>query len=90
MQKHPRASRRTFARAARESSVTCEMIHVEHEHRYQAIIDIAEAKACELVVMASHGRHGIVAVIFSGHRKFQICWSAKGQRLGSDMIDLDQ
>lgn len=66
------------------------MIHVEHEHPYQAIIDIVEARACELVVMAPHGHHGIVAVISSGHTAFQICWSAKGQRLESDMIDLDQ
>jgi hypothetical protein len=28
------------------------VIHVEHKHPYQAIIDTAAAKACDLIVMA--------------------------------------
>lgn len=39
------------------------MVHVEHEHPYQAIIDTAELKGCDLIVMASHGRHGISAIV---------------------------
>jgi nucleotide-binding universal stress UspA family protein len=38
-------------------------MHVEHEHVYQAIIDAAATKRCDLIVMASHGRHGIEAVV---------------------------
>ena len=30
---------------------------------YRAIIDIAEAKRCDLIVMASHGRRGIAAIV---------------------------
>jgi nucleotide-binding universal stress UspA family protein len=40
-----------------------ETIHVEHEHPYQAIIDTAVSKGCDLIVMASHGRHGISALV---------------------------
>jgi nucleotide-binding universal stress UspA family protein len=43
--------------------VTCEPIQVEDEHPYQAIINIAESKGCDLIVMASHGRRGISAIV---------------------------
>ena len=49
--------------AAKHNGVTCETMHVEHEHVYQAIIDAAATKGCDLIVMASHGRHGIEAVV---------------------------
>jgi len=39
------------------------MVQVEHEHPYHAIIDTAGPKGCELIVMASHGRHGISAIV---------------------------
>jgi len=43
--------------------VSCEVVHIEHEHPYKAIIDVANAKACDLIVMASHGRRGISAIV---------------------------
>jgi nucleotide-binding universal stress UspA family protein len=48
---------------AQAAGVACETVQVEHEHPYQAIIDIAKSKGCDLIVMASHGRHGISAII---------------------------
>jgi nucleotide-binding universal stress UspA family protein len=51
------------AYAAQAAGVACETAQVEHEHPYQAIIDTSETKGCDLIVMASHGRHGISAVI---------------------------
>ncbi len=48
---------------AARASVKCETIHVEHEHPYQAIIDTAKARGCDLIVMASHGRRGIAAIV---------------------------
>jgi len=39
--------------AAKAAGVTCEAVHVENEHPYKAIIDIANAKSCDLIVMAS-------------------------------------
>jgi nucleotide-binding universal stress UspA family protein len=50
-------------RGAQAAGVASETIQVEHEHPYRAIIDIAEAKRCDLIVMASHGRHGITAMV---------------------------
>ena len=47
----------------REAGVRCDTMHVEHDHPYQAIIQAAEAKGCDLVVMASHGRRGLSAAM---------------------------
>ena len=39
----------------RTADVACERVQVEHEHPYRAIFDIAEAKRCDLIVMAAYG-----------------------------------
>jgi nucleotide-binding universal stress UspA family protein len=49
--------------AALAAGVSCETMHVEHDHPYLAIIDTAAQKLCDLVVMASHGRRGISAIV---------------------------
>ena len=49
--------------AAAAAGVACEVVHVEHEHPYEAIIDVAKTKGCDLIVMASHGRRGISAMV---------------------------
>jgi nucleotide-binding universal stress UspA family protein len=41
----------------------CQVEHLEHAHPYNAIIDIAKAKGCDLIVMASHGRRGVSAIV---------------------------
>ena len=49
--------------AAAEAGIGYEGVHVEHEHPYQAIIDTAKERGCDLIVMASHGRRGLSAVV---------------------------
>ena len=49
--------------AAAAVGVTCAVIDAEQEHPYSAIIDAANKNDCDLIVMASHGRHGISAVV---------------------------
>jgi nucleotide-binding universal stress UspA family protein len=51
------------ARAAQAAGVSCETLQLEHEHPWQGIIDTAESKGCDLIVMASHGRHGVAAIL---------------------------
>jgi len=63
MQKHGEKILSTVAQAAEAAGVACELVHVEHEHPYQAIIDTAGSKGCDLIIMASHGRHGISAIV---------------------------
>ncbi len=63
MQEHAEKTLGAAARAAQAADVACETVQVEHEHPYRAIIDAAESKGCDLIVMASHGRHGISAIV---------------------------
>jgi nucleotide-binding universal stress UspA family protein len=52
-----------IADTARSAGVACETVALEHEHPYQAIIDTARSKNCDLIVMASHGRRGVAAIV---------------------------
>jgi nucleotide-binding universal stress UspA family protein len=45
------------------AGIECETLQIEHGQVYQAIIDTAAARNCDLIVMASHGRRGVSAVI---------------------------
>src|SRR5271167_3007888 len=65
MQQHAEKTLSSVAQAAQAAGVACEMVHVEHEHPYRAIIDTAGSKGCDLIVMASHGRHGISALVLA-------------------------
>ena len=47
------------ANAAKEAGVSCETIQVENGQPHQAIIDAAQDKGCDLIVMSSHGRSGL-------------------------------
>lgn len=49
--------------AAAEAGVDCDVVHTEHGHPYRSIIDTANDKGCDLIVMASHGRRGISAIL---------------------------
>ena len=49
--------------AAAALDVTCDTLHVEHDHAYEAIIKTAEKRGCDAIVMASHGRRGISAIV---------------------------
>jgi nucleotide-binding universal stress UspA family protein len=51
------------AQLAQSAGVPCGTVHVEHEHPYRAIIDAAESSGCDLIVMASHGRRGVAAIL---------------------------
>ena len=49
--------------AAKDAAVPCETLHVVAEHPYEAIINAASEKGCDLIFMASHGRKGMSALI---------------------------
>jgi nucleotide-binding universal stress UspA family protein len=49
--------------AAQAAGVSCETIREVHDQPYRAIIDAAQALGCDLIVMASHGRRGISALL---------------------------
>lgn len=53
----------TIANAAKAPGMPCEAVKVSHEHPYEAIIDTAKTKGCDLIAMASHGRRGVSAIV---------------------------
>jgi nucleotide-binding universal stress UspA family protein len=52
-----------------ERSRKCDTVHVENGHPFQAIIDVAKTKGCDLIVMASQGRSGIDAIVLGGETR---------------------
>jgi len=43
--------------------VPCEVMHVVSDSPYEAIIDAAKKKKCDLIFMASHGRRGLSGLV---------------------------
>ncbi len=48
---------------AKAAGVACEGATVEALHPWEAILDMAKTKGCDLIVMASHGRRGVAALL---------------------------
>ena len=48
---------------AKEKGVSCDGLVVVGDHPYEEIIKSAEARKCDLIMMASHGRRGLDAVL---------------------------
>jgi nucleotide-binding universal stress UspA family protein len=46
-----------------KSAVSCDAQTVEAIHPWEAIIDHAKQQGCDLIVMASHGRRGVSALL---------------------------
>ena len=50
-------------RLAEAASVEFENVRHSSDHPYEAILQTAKEKHCDLIVMASHGRRGLSAVV---------------------------
>lgn len=48
---------------AAASGVKCDVLCIEHDQPYEAIIDAAKKNTCDLIVMASHGLRGGSAIV---------------------------
>jgi len=54
---------KTVLDAAAAVGVACDGATVEALHPWEAILDMAKQKGCDLIVMASHGRRGMAALL---------------------------
>src|SRR3954470_5454901 len=70
------ASRATAARALDKVSatldavnVTCETMAVTDEEPWKGIVKAARSRKCDLIVMASHGRTGLAAVVLGSETR---------------------
>lgn len=50
-------------KSAKEAGVACEVMYERNDSPYEAIIRAAETKGCDLIMMASHGRRGVEALL---------------------------
>jgi len=61
------ASAKKILAPIREAAVTkgvaCDTVHAKDQYPADAIVETAKAKACDLIVMASHGRRGLTKVL---------------------------
>ena len=48
---------------ATAAGLTCQAHTVEALHAWEAILDYAKDQQCDLIVMASHGRRGVAALL---------------------------
>jgi len=63
VKKHAASVLSRVADAAKQAGVPCDTTQVKNAQPYQAIIGVASDKGCDLIVMASHGRGGLSAVV---------------------------
>ena len=52
-----------ISEAAKAAGVPCETVHVTDTHPWQGIVATAKERGCDLIVMASHGRRGLSALV---------------------------
>jgi len=52
-----------ISKAAKEAGVSCEVMLETTDQPYEAIINAADQKGCDLIMMASHGRRGVGALL---------------------------
>jgi nucleotide-binding universal stress UspA family protein len=52
-----------IADEAKAAGVQCETIQVTHDSPHEAILAAAAERGCDIIVMATHGQSGIVAMI---------------------------
>jgi nucleotide-binding universal stress UspA family protein len=50
------------AQQLRAAGVQCETAFAQSDHPYQAIVEAAERHGCDLILMSSHGRHGLAGL----------------------------
>ena len=63
IKKHAASVLNRAADAAKQAGVPCDTIQVKDAYPYQAIIATAGDRGCDLIVMASHGRSGLSAIV---------------------------
>jgi nucleotide-binding universal stress UspA family protein len=56
-------------KAAEEAGVPCDTVCETSDHPYDAILKTADTKKCDLILMTSHGRKGLAAVLLGSETR---------------------
>jgi nucleotide-binding universal stress UspA family protein len=54
---------KAVAETAARIGVACETVHVKDQFAAEGIVEEAKSRACDLIVMGSHGRRGLVKFV---------------------------
>lgn len=66
----------TLTDAARAAGVACNSLLARSDRPHEAIIQAARERGCDLIIMASHGRHGIGGVLLGSETQKVLVQSA--------------
>lgn len=55
--------------SAGDAGVSCDTVCETSDHPYDAILKAAETRRCDLIVMTSHGRKGLAAVLLGSETR---------------------
>lgn len=56
-------------KSAQDAGVPCDTVCETSDHPYDAILKAADARRCDLIVMTSHGRKGLAAVLLGSETR---------------------
>lgn len=56
-------------KAAEEAGIPCDTVCETSDHPHDAILKTAEARGCDLILMTSHGRKGLAAVLLGSETR---------------------
>lgn len=56
-------------RAAQAAGIPCDTVCETSDHPYDAILKTAETRGCDLILMTSHGRKGLAAVLLGSETR---------------------
>ena len=63
IKKHATSVLNRVSAAAKQAGMSCDTVQVDDVRPHQAIIATAADRGCDLIVMASHGRSGLSALV---------------------------
>jgi nucleotide-binding universal stress UspA family protein len=66
----------TIGDAARAAGVECTTLLVRSDDPHEAILRTARDRGCDLIIMASHGRHGVKGVLLGSETQKVLVHSA--------------
>ena len=61
---------------ATQDGVACSTLHVTERHPAHGILETANTRACDLVVMASHGRRGLAQLLLGSQARNVVAHSS--------------
>ena len=63
---------------ARSALVPCSCLVAVNDHPHAAIVDTAKAQGCDLIIMGSHGRHGMTGFLLGSETQRVLAQTAAG------------